>query len=87
MRAKFTPQCLESIKDMVRQGLPIEQIAHRMGSTIASVKATCSRHKISLRGTHTKPKSSPSIIPDLQLAIRLLQRIQEDNLINAVLDE
>ena len=87
MRAKFTPDCLDSIREMVKQELPIEQIAYRLGSTIGSIKATCSRHKISLRGTHTRPRPPLVIQPDLRLAIRLLQRIERDNLIAAVLDE
>ena len=48
-RAKFTPQAIEKIKELVAQGASREQIASLLGVTVGSLQVTCSRLGISLR--------------------------------------
>jgi len=60
--SKFTPECLEQIKNLVEQGLSREQIAETVGSTVGSLQVTCSKHGISLR-TRSKPMMVLSLPP------------------------
>ena len=48
-RAKFTPQAIEKIKELVAQGVSREEIASLLGVTVGSLQVTCSRLGISLR--------------------------------------
>ena len=48
-RAKFTPQAIEKIKELVAQGASREEIANSLGVTVGSLQVTCSRLGISLR--------------------------------------
>ena len=48
-RAKFTPQAIEKIKELVAQGVRREEIASLLGVTVGSLQVTCSRLGISLR--------------------------------------
>jgi hypothetical protein len=48
-RAKFTPQVIENIKELVAQGISRNEIANRLGVTVGSLQVTCSRLGISLR--------------------------------------
>ena len=48
-RAKFTPQAIEKIKELVAQGASREEIASLLGVTVGSLQVTCSRLGISLR--------------------------------------
>ena len=50
-RAKFTPQAIEKIKELVAQGVSREEIASLLGVTVGSLQVTCSRLGISLRRT------------------------------------
>jgi len=56
-RVKFTPQVIESITNLVAQGVNRHEIANRLGVTVGSLQVTCSRLGISLRtnglGRHT----------------------------------
>jgi hypothetical protein len=56
-RAKFTPQAIEKIKELVAQGVSREEIASLLGVTVGSLQVTCSRLGISLRRTilHSGP--------------------------------
>jgi hypothetical protein len=86
-RLKFTPGVLDAVQSMTRDGLSREAIAAKLGTTVGSLQVTCSRHGISLCRNPLRRRSSPPIQPDLRLAIRLLQCIERDNLVAAVLDE
>jgi hypothetical protein len=46
---KFTPENVERIKDWIAQGLGRDQIASRLGVSVGSLQATCSRLGIGLR--------------------------------------
>jgi hypothetical protein len=46
---KFTAQVIENIKKFVAQGISRGEIADRLGVTVGSLQATCSRLGISLR--------------------------------------
>ena len=48
-RAKFTPQAIEKIKELVAQGASRDEIANSLGVTVGSLQVTCSRLGISLR--------------------------------------
>ena len=48
-RAKFTPQAIEKIKELVAQGASRDEIAGLLGVTVGSLQVTCSRLGISLR--------------------------------------
>ena len=48
-RAKFTPQAIEKIKELVAQGVSREEVASFLGVTVGSLQVTCSRLGISLR--------------------------------------
>ena len=48
-RVKFTPQVIENIKDFLAEGISRDEIANRVGVTVASLQVTCSRLGISLR--------------------------------------
>ena len=48
-RIKFTPQVIEKIKELVREGISRDEIAKRVGVTVGSLQVTCSRLGISLR--------------------------------------
>jgi hypothetical protein len=48
-RVKFTPQVMEKIKGFVAEGISRDEIANRVGVTVGSLQATCSRLGISLR--------------------------------------
>ena len=48
-RAKFTPQAIEKIKELVAQGVRREEIASLLDVTVGSLQVTCSRLGISLR--------------------------------------
>ena len=48
-RVKFTPQVIKNIKDFVAEGISRDEIANRLGVTVASLQVTCSRLGISLR--------------------------------------
>ena len=48
-RAKFTPQAILKIKELVAQGASREEIASLLGVTVGSLQVTCSRLGISLR--------------------------------------
>ena len=48
-RAKYTPQAIEKIKELVEQGASREEIAGLLGVTVGSLQVTCSRLGISLR--------------------------------------
>ena len=48
-RAKFTPQTILEIKELVAQGASREEIASLLGVTVGSLQVTCSRLGISLR--------------------------------------
>ena len=48
-QAKFTPQAIEKIKELVAQGASREEIASLLGVTVGSLQVTCSRLGISLR--------------------------------------
>ena len=48
-RVKFTPQAIEIIKNFVAEGISRDEIANRLGVTVASLQVTCSRLGISLR--------------------------------------
>jgi hypothetical protein len=58
---KFTAQVIENIKKFVAQGISRDEIANRLGVTVGSLQATCSRLGISLRriilsnGSHHAP--------------------------------
>ena len=51
-RTKFTPQAIEKIKVFVAEGISRDEIASRLGVTLASLQVTCSRLGISLRRTN-----------------------------------
>jgi hypothetical protein len=46
---RFTPQFIETIKELVAKGISREEIANRLGVTLGSLQVTCSRLRISLR--------------------------------------
>lgn len=46
---KFTPENVERIKDWIAQGLGRDEIASRLGVSVGSLQATCSRLGIGLR--------------------------------------
>src|SRR6516225_1221590 len=48
-RVKFTPQVIENIKGFLAEGISRDEIANRLGVTVASLQVTCSRLGISLR--------------------------------------
>ena len=48
-RAKFTPQAIEKIKELVAQGASRDEIANSLDVTVGSLQVTCSRLGISLR--------------------------------------
>jgi len=48
-RVKFTPQAIENIKNFVAEGISRDEIANRLGVTVASLQVTCSRIGVSLR--------------------------------------
>jgi hypothetical protein len=48
-RVKFTTQVIDTIKQLVEEGLSRDEIAHRLGVTLGSLQVTCSRLGISLR--------------------------------------
>ena len=48
-RFKFTPQAIENIKNFVAEGISRDEIANRLGVTVASLQVTCSRIGVSLR--------------------------------------
>ena len=48
-RVKFTPQAIKNIKDFLAEGISRDEIASRLGVTVASLQVTCSRLGISLR--------------------------------------
>jgi hypothetical protein len=48
-RAKFTPQAIEKIKELVAQGASRGEIANSLDVTVGSLQVTCSRLGISLR--------------------------------------
>ena len=48
-RAKFTPQAIDKIKELVAQGARREEIASLLDVTVGSLQVTCSRLGISLR--------------------------------------
>ena len=48
-RVKFTPQAIKNIKDFLAEGISRDEIANRLGVTVASLQVTCSRLGISLR--------------------------------------
>ena len=45
----FTPQGIKNITDFVAEGISRDEIANRLGVTVASLQVTCSRLGISLR--------------------------------------
>jgi hypothetical protein len=48
-RAKFTPQAIEKIKELLAQGASRDEIANSLDVTVGSLQVTCSRLGISLR--------------------------------------
>ena len=48
-RAKFTPQAIEKIKELLAGGATRDEIAYALGVTVGSLQVTCSRLGISLR--------------------------------------
>src|SRR5205085_8950694 len=48
-RVKVTPKVIESIRNLVAQGVNRHEIANRLGVTVGSLQVTCSRLGISLR--------------------------------------
>ena len=46
---KFTPERIQQIKNLVKQGTSREQIAELIGVTVGSLQVTCSRLGVSLR--------------------------------------
>jgi hypothetical protein len=46
---RFTPQFIETIKELVAKGICRKEIANRLGVTLGSLQVTCSRLRISLR--------------------------------------
>ena len=48
-RVKFTPQVIENIKGFLAEGISRDEIANRLGVTVASLQVTCSRIGVSLR--------------------------------------
>jgi hypothetical protein len=61
-RRVFTPTVIKMIRELAGEGKTAPEIAHRVGSTPASVRVKCCQLKISLarRGRPTLvPKSSP----------------------------
>ena len=60
-RAKFTPQAIEKIKELVAQGASREEIASLLGVTVGSLQVTCSRLGISLRRNILHSGRSPHL--------------------------
>jgi hypothetical protein len=63
-RVKFTPKVIESITNLVAQGVNRHEIANRLGVTVGSLQVTCSRLGISLRinglQRHTADRNAPT---------------------------
>ena len=51
-RKKFTPQAIDKIKELRKQGARREDIADSLGVSVNSLSVTCSRLGISLRSEH-----------------------------------
>ena len=47
--SRFTPECIQQIKDLVARGETCEDIAAQIGVTVGTLKVTCSKLGISLR--------------------------------------
>lgn len=50
----YTPEVIRSIPIWIEQGLSPEDIAERIGTTVGSLKTSCSRHRIALRSKQRK---------------------------------
>jgi transposase-like protein len=51
-RRKFTPEAIEKIKELRKQGARREEIAQSLGVSVNSLSVTCSHLGISLRSEH-----------------------------------
>lgn len=101
VRARFTADVLNNIRVWVDQGMSVDEIAERVGTSVNSLRTTCSRHKISLSKnvsilTVNMPKdlketfvkrAKSSGQTTHELVKNLLEVIARDNLFDAVLDE
>ena len=61
-RAKFTPQAIEKIKELVAQGASREEIANSLAVTVGSLQVTCSRLGISLRRRDASGPGGPRTV-------------------------
>jgi hypothetical protein len=68
-RKKFTPEAIDKIKELRKQGTRREDIARSLGVSVNSLSVTCSRLGISLRSEHhaddqdARTKPAPNRIP------------------------
>jgi|SRR3954462_5043589 hypothetical protein len=106
----FTDEVLARIPELIELGLPVTEVANRLGCNLSSLRVICSRRRISLRKggyrhqINLTMKTEPMTLPDSiarlltkaadklnrkpeQLVSDLLERIANDNLFDAVLDE
>jgi hypothetical protein len=56
---KFTPECVQQIRDFLAQGETCEDIAAQIGVMVGTLKVNCSRLGISLR----RPRSPKGLLP------------------------
>ena len=61
-RAKFTPQAIDKIKELVAQGASRDEIANSLAVTVGSLQVTCSRLGISLRRRDASGPGGPRTV-------------------------
>ena len=61
-RAKFTPQAIEKIKELLAQGASRDEIANSLAVTVGSLQVTCSRLGISLRRRDASGPGGPRTV-------------------------
>jgi hypothetical protein len=75
-RTIFTVEVLDAIKVMVADGLGPELIADKVGSTVGSLKVTCSKKGISLRHPNRKPPQPKPAEPQLPVPVVPMTALQ-----------
>src|SRR5215467_13593240 len=56
MRCQFTPETMDKVRALVACGVSRDEIAIRLGTTVASLQVMASRNKISLKGPNGRRK-------------------------------
>jgi hypothetical protein len=67
--AKFTPERIQQIRDLIARGTSCEEIAALVGVTVGTLKVTCSRLGVSLR--RPRPRNGVRLVPRRDAVQRL----------------